>query len=198
MLRSSNRLSRMGFVGLSLLGVLAFAGSMARAGVTSEEVEQAIRQGVKFLKERQRGDGSWPDAAQNAPSGSTSLVALALLTAGETPDSPIIQQALTFLRGRGPQQLNSTYAIGLQTMVFAAADPETDRARIVANVEWLERAQHKEARREFWPGNWTYTEFRGQARRQLQYAIRPSGPERRQRGRHSRQAGGLGALACLF
>ena len=147
---------------LSLAGELACGQATARAGVTSEEVEQAIRNGVKFLKERQRADGSWPEAAQNAPTGSTSLAALALLTAGEKPDSPTIQQALTFLRGLGPQQLNSTYAIGLQTMVFAAADPETDRARMVANVDWLERAQHKDPRREFWPGNWTYTEMRAQ------------------------------------
>ena len=47
-------------------------------------------------------------------------------------------------------------------MVFAAADPETDRARMVANVDWLERAQHKDPRRELWAGNWTYTELRAQ------------------------------------
>ena len=119
------------------------AARAARAGVTSEEVEQAIRRGVKFLKDRQRADGSWPDARPERADGCTSLVALALLTAGERVDSPPIQRALVFLRGFGPQQLNSTYAIGLQTMVFAAAEPERDRARIVANVEWLERAQHK-------------------------------------------------------
>ena len=95
----------------------------ARAGVTSEEVEHAIRNGVKFLKDRQRADGSWPEVAPNARTGPTSLVTLALLTAGEKVDSPTIQQALGFLRGFGPQQLNSTYAIGLQTMVYAAAEP---------------------------------------------------------------------------
>ncbi len=123
-------------------------------------MEQAIRSGVKFLKERQRADGSWPEAAANAPTGATSLAALALLTAGERVDSPPIQQTLTYLRGYGPQRLNSTYAIGLQTMVFAAAEPETDHVRMVANVNWLERAQHKDHRRELWPGNWTYTEVR--------------------------------------
>ena len=97
----------------------------ARAGVTSEEVERAIRQGVRFLKERQRADGSWADADQAAQTGTTSLVALALLTAGEKADSPTIQRALEFLRQIRPDQLNSTYAIALQTMVFAAAEPET-------------------------------------------------------------------------
>jgi Domain of unknown function (DUF4159) len=143
-----------------VVSLLACRPGVARAGVTSEEVEQAIRNGVKFLKDRQRADGSWPEVAPNARTGPTSLAALALLTAGENVRSPTIQQTLTFLRGFGPQQLNSTYAIGLQTMVYAAAEPEHDRARIVANVEWLENTQHKNARRELWPGNWTYTDFR--------------------------------------
>ncbi len=43
-------------------------------------------------------------------------------------------------------------------MVFAAAGPaETDRSRIAASVEWLERAQIKPADRVNWPGSWTYS-----------------------------------------
>ncbi len=147
------------------LGLALFAGMTsglaapaARAGVTSEDVEQAIRGGVKFLKAIQRPDGSWPEVAPVAPTGPTSLATLALLTAGEKVDSAVIQRALAYLRDSGPQRLNSAYAIGLQTMVYAAAEPEKDRLRMTANVEWLERAQHKDARREFWPGNWPYGE----------------------------------------
>src|SRR5262249_13718806 len=95
----------------------------ACAGVTSEEVERAIRQGVRFLIDRQRPDGSWPDMDRQAPTGPTSLATLALLTAGEKPNSPVIQRALAFLRQFTPDKLNSTYAISLQTMVFAAAEP---------------------------------------------------------------------------
>jgi Domain of unknown function (DUF4159) len=158
---------------LLLAGSLACAQSTAWGGVTSEEVEQAIRNGVKFLKDRQQADGSWPGEVQTARTGTTSLATLALLTAGEKPDSPAIQKTLTLLRSHGPQQLNSTYAIGLQSMVFAAADPQTDRARLVANVEWLERAQHKDPRRESWAGNWSYTEQRTQAgdNSNTQYAL---------------------------
>ncbi len=162
MLRSSRRMWRIALMVLLLASELARGQATARAGVTSVEVEQSIRIGVKFLKERQQADGSWPDAAANARTGSTSLVTVALLTAGEKTDSRTIQRALSFLRGFGPQQLNSTYAIGLQTMVYAIADPETDRPRIVANVDWLERAQHKDPRNERWAGNWTYTEQRAQ------------------------------------
>ena len=58
------------------------------AAVTREEVEQAIRDGVRFLKQQQRADGSWPDVDNEAHTGTTSLVTLALLTAGEPADSP--------------------------------------------------------------------------------------------------------------
>ena len=80
--------------------------------------------------------------SRNRPTpGTTSLVTLALLSAGEKPDSPSVRKALEYLRNFGPDDLRSTYAISLQTQVFAAAEPERDRLLIAANVEWLERAQ---------------------------------------------------------
>jgi hypothetical protein len=160
MRRSPRPLVRVGLAALTMAGAMTWVPVATGADVTSAEVERAIRDGVKFLTERQRADGSWPDAAANAPTGTTSLAALALMTAGLSPESPAIQQTLSFLRSFGPHQLNSTYAIGLQTMVYAAAEPERDRQRIVANVEWLERSQHKDPRRELWAGNWTYTDVR--------------------------------------
>ena len=46
----------------SMCSVLCRRTTDAWAGVTSEEVEHAIREGVRFLKERQAPDGSWADA----------------------------------------------------------------------------------------------------------------------------------------
>ena len=112
------------------------------------------------------------------------MVTLALLTAGEKPDSPTISKALEYLRGFGPNDLHSTYAISLQTMVFAAADPAKDQLRIAANVEWLEDAQIKPGDPQFWPGSWSYSESK-RARpgdnSNTQYAL--LGLARRQRGR---------------
>ena len=102
----------------------------ASAGVTREEVEKAIHAGVRYLKKEQRDDGSWADVENDARTGVTSMVTLALLTTGERPDSPTIKKALDYLRGFTPNDLHSTYAIALQTMVFAAADPATDELRI--------------------------------------------------------------------
>ena len=93
------------------------------------------------MKSRQLPDGSWADVDQGAKTGMTSLVVLALVAAGERVDSPAISKALEFLRRFGTDDLKSTYAISLQTMVYAAAEPEKDRSRIAANVAWLERAR---------------------------------------------------------
>src|SRR5438876_5327405 len=131
-----------GFV-LTLVGGPWGGLASAWGGVTSQEVERAIRDGVRFLKDQQRPDGSWPEIEDRANTGTTSLVTLALVTAGERPDSPTIRAALDYLRNFSPQQLRSTYAIALQTMALAAGDPDRDRLRLLANVDWLENSQLK-------------------------------------------------------
>src|SRR6266446_3573723 len=75
------------------------------AAVSREEVERAIREGVRYLKQEQRADGSWQDVHNETRTGATSLVTLALLTAGETPDTPHVRKAVDFLRNYGPDQL---------------------------------------------------------------------------------------------
>src|SRR5262249_41684668 len=133
-------------------------GAPCAAAVTHEEVERAIRDGIRFLKSLQRDDGSWADVETDARTGVTSLVTLALLTAGERPAAPGGRRAPAHLRGFGPNDLHSTYAISLQTQVFAAAEPERDQLKIAANVGWLEQAQIKPGDPLYWPGSWTYSE----------------------------------------
>jgi hypothetical protein len=132
-----------------------------QAGVTREEVERAIQEGVRYLKQTQRIDGSWPDADAEAHTGTTSLATLALLTAGEQPSSLHITRALNYLRNFPPDQLRSVYAVALQTMAFAAAEPERDGVKIANNVQWLENAQIRPGDRVAWPGSWTYSIAKG-------------------------------------
>lgn len=132
------------------------------AAVTREQVENAIKRGVRYLKDQQRDDGSWTDVEGDARTGTTSLVTLALLTAGEPANSPAVSRALDYLRKWSPEQIKSTYAVSLQVMVFAMASPERDQLKIAAGVAWLERAQIKINDRVKWPGSWTYDEFRRQ------------------------------------
>jgi len=147
----------------SVFAVVAAASSaamppQARGAVTREQVENAIKRGVRFLKEHQRGDGSWADVDNDAHTGTTSLITLALLTAGEPASSPAVSKALDYLRNFSPEQLKSTYAVSLQTMAFASASPERDQLKIAAAVAWLERAQLKPGDRQQWPGSWSYSD----------------------------------------
>jgi serine/threonine protein kinase len=136
---------------------MSLATYVLRVSPLGEQVDRSIRDGVRFLEAQQLPDGSWEDANKQAVTGTTSLVMLALLSAGEKPDSRPVRKALGFLRRFGPEQLNSTYAIALQTMVFAAAEPERDTLRIAANVIWLQAAQLREGDPVPWPGSWTYS-----------------------------------------
>ncbi|MGP0069737.1 MAG: DUF4159 domain-containing protein [Isosphaeraceae bacterium] len=144
-----------------------------RLSPLGERVESAIRAGVAYLKRQQRPDGSWLEVEPLANSGTTSLVTIALLAAGEMPDSPAVRKALTWLRDLRPDRLRNTYAIALQTVAFAAAEPDRDRPRLLANVEWLEMAQIKPNDRMVWPGTWTYTDAKLQAgdNSNTQYAL---------------------------
>ena len=153
-------MSRSAPIALILLTVAGFlAGQLphqARGAVTREEVERAIRGGVRFLVGKQRDDGSWSDVEEASKTGVTSLVTLALLTAGESPDSDSIRRALEYLRQFDPGQLDSVYSVSLQTMVFAAAKPREDIVRIQSNVDWLQEAQIVAGDHGPWPGSWTY------------------------------------------
>ena len=132
-----------------------------RASLTARrdepKIREAIKGGVRYLVGRQNPDGSWPDAVANCPTGTTSLVALALLAAGEPPDSPSVARALAFLNKYTAQELGRTYSVALQTMAFAAADPNRFQLPLARNVAWLEQAQIKRGDRVPWPGSWTYT-----------------------------------------
>jgi RNA polymerase sigma factor (sigma-70 family) len=129
-----------------------------RLSALGQQVDQAIQRGVAFLKSQQRPDGSWSEVENDAKTGMTSLVSLALLAAGEKPDSPTIKKSLGYLRGFGPNDLHSTYSISLQTMAYASAEPANDIRRIGANVEWLQDAQIKPGDPQYWPGSWSYSD----------------------------------------
>ena len=73
-----------GLSGCFVIIVVSIAAQLAggvrcSANVTREEVERAIREGVRYLKSQQRADGSWSDVENEAKTGTTSLITLALL-----------------------------------------------------------------------------------------------------------------------
>ena len=134
--------------------------SGAEGRVTAEQVEQAHPRRRPLPQGPAEPGRSWSDADARVGEGTTALVTLALLTAGEPLDDPQIARALNYLEQFTAHELGQTYSVALQTMVFATADPERYRVQLADNVEWLERAQIKPGDRVDWPGSWTYDERR--------------------------------------
>lgn len=105
-----------------------------------EKVRKAIEDGKQFLRQKQGDKGEWEDDIQFeriAPRGMTALALLALLVAGEKPDSPTVKRGLEFLRGVKPAY---TYTVALQTMVYVEAGDPKDILAIQDNVDWLVKA----------------------------------------------------------
>jgi hypothetical protein len=135
-----------------LIGVAVFAYGVVSVSTTMaaepavpqdplvKQVEKAIAAGGTYLKQSQTkeagGKGHWENGLQRK-GGFTCLALLALLNAGEDPTSDVIQRGLKYLREDVPPK--DTYVVGLQTMVFAAANAEDkkDDALVGRNVKWL-------------------------------------------------------------
>ena len=126
----------------------------AQADITAKQVNSAIDKGVKFLREQQRTDGSYPDfAAPNGtvlfPNGVTNLVTLALLNCGYDAQDPTVSKSLKYIR-TAPAS-GTTYVVALQLMVFCQAEPQKDKLHIKRLAEWLINTQTD-------AGGWGYLE----------------------------------------
>jgi hypothetical protein len=126
-----------------LFGVLSAAPTQG-ADVTGAQVRRAIQQGVRAIRSRQNADGGWTEHSQ--PGGSTCLAALALLQAGESPDSPVLSAALRNIRRI---QNERVYTTSLKIMVLARVNRPEDRRLITEATQWLIGAQNR-------TGLWTY------------------------------------------
>ncbi|MBA4104347.1 MAG: hypothetical protein C0485_01215 [Pirellula sp.] len=121
----------------SLLARMPRIAAQSTGGVTAEQVNEAIADGVRFLKSEQRDDGTWEERALYA-GGLTPLATLALLQSGCGVQDEAVAKALKHLR---QFHADATYTTALQTMVFCYAEPERDLILIQRNVRWLEEHQ---------------------------------------------------------
>jgi Domain of unknown function (DUF4159) len=134
-------MSRTGFLALLLIGLTLERGRPLSADGPKkdqlvDQVRDAISRGVQYLRDQERGKGDWEldTVTTNFPGGESSLALLALLNSGVDPEDPIIDRGLQYLR---TVELQHTYVVGLQTMVFALAGRPQDQLRIQQNVNWL-------------------------------------------------------------
>ena len=119
--------------------------------LTPGRIQRAIERARDWLIQQQRPDGSWAAMrASNTNVGATSLVVLALANAGVDENNLNMQRAVQWLRG---QTADDTYAVSLQTMVFAMLSPDADRALIERSAAWLEDAQVRQGPT---AGAWSY------------------------------------------
>lgn len=117
--------------------------------VSAEAVRQSVAQGVSFLKDQRIRGGSWPMHTRTGDV--TALATLALLNAGEDPESPWMRSSLDYIRAQMDVENLTTYSAGLKIMVLAMADPEGRQYRrdVEKTVQWLVDQQSRS-------GGWSY------------------------------------------
>ena len=117
--------------------------------VSAEAVRQSVAQGVGYLKDKRTRNGSW--AKYTKVGDVTALATLALLNAGEDPESPVIQGSLDYIESQMDRSNLTTYSASLKIMTLAAADPDGKRylREVERTVEWLVNEQSRK-------GGWSY------------------------------------------
>src|ERR1700687_2009431 len=94
---------------IATAGLIATVATQTADAQDPERVKEAIDSAKASLRQSQNDDGSWPNVALGGDP--TGLCTLALLNAGERPDSKAIQRALAHIRKR---PLRHTYEVSLE------------------------------------------------------------------------------------
>jgi hypothetical protein len=103
--------------------------------------QAAIDRAVKFLLSRQINNGSWNDTSNGDWAvGQTAIVSLALLSAGESDQSPELTKAIDYLRKGNIGQGDQTYAVALRACVLAQLPEPTKQQELRQDVVWLQKA----------------------------------------------------------
>ena len=129
------------------------SGAMAqRKGepIDAARVLATIDRAVGYLKRTQNDRGGWDEPA-TFPGGVSALAILALLNAGLDSSDPTVAKGIDYL---SRLELEKTYVVALQTMVFCESDPDRHLVAIQKNVDWLEKAQHTDGSD---AGSWGYS-----------------------------------------
>jgi hypothetical protein len=114
-------------------------------------LRKAIDSANRALLKAQDADGAWQLSSGEYKIGATSLVTLALLSAGMHADDPEIARGLDWLRRQNPVLVKETSLL-IQVLV-AAGDKQKDGAKVEAFAAQLEELQLREGPN---TGSWTY------------------------------------------
>jgi Domain of unknown function (DUF4159)/Prenyltransferase and squalene oxidase repeat len=113
-----------------------------RSAPLSKQVDQAIDRGVAFLLSQQHEDGSWAgimlDDQQNI--GRTALVGLALLSCGESHQTPQMAKAIQYLKKARIGGAYATYTYALRAAFYAQLPESVRKKELAADLQWLQGA----------------------------------------------------------
>ncbi len=101
------------------------------------DIDHAITRAVEYLKKSQQPDGYWT-GSEDRDHGQTALVTLALLYAGESPQSPAVLRAVNKLK---QTEMETTYARALRAAVYAQLPLKQVRPQLDADRKWLARVR---------------------------------------------------------
>jgi hypothetical protein len=119
-----------------------------------EQIAVAVERGVKYLRETQRGDGTWESIVRVVPErGVTALAMLALLKSGIPTEDETVLRALKAVRApttaavNGPYQARAyeQYVWGVEIMALAATGEPAYRPVIQDRATALMKRQHRGA-----------------------------------------------------
>lgn len=97
-------------------------------------VDRSIASGVKYLLAQQSNDGSFGVKGEDHLTGKSALVTLALLSCGESNQSPQMLKAIEFLR---KNRSTRTYDAGLRACVFASLPDSARGAELKVDLNVL-------------------------------------------------------------
>lgn len=109
----------------------------------SQGVDRAISKAVKFLISRQNENGSWTveSEREDFAVGTTALVTLSLLSAGESHQSEPLIKAIKYLKNARPEKLSrATYSVALRAAVYSQLPAAIRDRELKLDLNWLERA----------------------------------------------------------
>ncbi|HID23715.1 MAG TPA: hypothetical protein EYP14_15140, partial [Planctomycetaceae bacterium] len=140
----ATRLFLRAMVPVSVLGAITLTLPSAHGQVSKGEVQQAIRRGVEFLKEKA--------AAEDGPE--LELAAYAMLVAGAPENTPVIQRAIRRARekvvdGKYAALRHHIYEAAVDAMLLEEADAKEHQPEIEAIARYLVSKQDPE-------GYWEY------------------------------------------
>lgn len=118
------------------LGIGPIAARGQTPAVTEDSVDRAVQRGVEWLKSQRHADGHWEPREPGSKfyGGDTGLVLLALLYAGESPQSEFMTKSLRWL---ADVEMKETYTIATRAHVFALAGGREYRSTLVRDFDWL-------------------------------------------------------------